>query len=142
MFLRGIEDWRWEQAEGGGSVPRFSVKGVRGTTPEGGPARSEPSAGSMAVDRSSWERALRTALRVRHYALRTEQTYTQWARQFLQFHPEVALGELAEDHVRRFLEHLAVGRNVTATTEIYTHVAVPAARRVHSPLDTLPPSPG
>ena len=30
-----------------------------------------------------------------------------------------------------------LGHNSVETTEIYTHVATPAARRVHSPLDTL-----
>ncbi len=75
-----------------------------------GPSRVE-------FDRADWERALRTALRVRHYALRTEQTYSQWVRQFLEFHAAVPLAELDERHVQRFLEHLAVGRNVAAATQ-------------------------
>jgi site-specific recombinase XerD len=34
-----------------------------------------------------------------------------------------------------------LGHNSVETTEIYTHVATPAARRVHSPLDTLSTAP-
>lgn len=56
-------------------------------------------------------------MRVRHYALRAEQTYGQWVRQFLEFHANVALVDMAEGHVQRFLEHLAVGRNVAASTQ-------------------------
>ena len=73
--------------------------------------------GVGAVTRQNWESRLRTALRVRHYALRTEQTYSQWTRQFLEFHAEVPLAELEALHVQRFLEHLAVGRNVAASTQ-------------------------
>ncbi len=115
VFVRGIEHWHWKQTEGGEWAPHFRVKlpTQAGATPPEGP----PSATPAGVDRASCEAALRTALRVRHYALRTEQTYTQWARQFLGFHPATPLGDLEAGHVRRFLEHLAVGRNVTATTQ-------------------------
>src|SRR5690606_14082693 len=67
--------------------------------------------------RRTWEPTLRTALRVRHYALRTENTYTHWARQFPDFHTGVELGALEAGHVQRFLEHLALGRNVSSTTQ-------------------------
>ena len=63
--------------------------------------------------------AMRRALRVRHYALRTEESYVQWVGRFLDW-----LGrsggdlELAgEGEVRGFLEELAVVRGVAAATQ-------------------------
>jgi integron integrase len=126
-FIRGIENWHWEEEEGYGWQPRFRVKArienpgspsssIDAGKRAGDAGRKDPTEGGLS-DRKDWERALRTALRVRHYALRTEQTYSQWARQFLEFHAAVPLVELDERHVQRFLEHLAVGRNVAAATQ-------------------------
>jgi integron integrase len=58
-----------------------------------------------------------TALRARHYAYRTEQTYLGWIQRFLAFHPDAFPESLATEHIQRFLEYLAVGRNVSATTQ-------------------------
>jgi integron integrase len=116
VFLRGIENWHWEQSETGEWRPRFRLK--NGPPSANAPATSHAAAAEKpALNRGDWERALRAALRVRHYAIRTEQTYTQWTRQFLEFHAAASLGELEAIHVRRFLEHLAVGRSVSATTQ-------------------------
>jgi hypothetical protein len=107
-------------------TPQGSVELINDPTPgevgasgEESSVKPHPRGGSGAegVARRDWERLLRTALRVRHYALRTEQTYFQWARQFLEFHAQVALTDLAVEHVQVFLEHLAVGRNVAASTQ-------------------------
>ena len=61
---------------------------------------------------------MRHALRVRHYAIRTEQAYVDWVRRFVRFfggkrHP-LRLGPL---EVQAFLTHLAVERSVASTTQ-------------------------
>ncbi|MBI4023582.1 MAG: integron integrase [Verrucomicrobia bacterium] len=58
-----------------------------------------------------------TALRARHYAYRTEQTYLGWMRRFLLFHQAVPLADLSTEHLQRFLEYLAVDRNVNSSTQ-------------------------
>jgi len=62
-------------------------------------------------------RALRQALRLRHYSGRTEQAYVDWVRRFVRFcglrHPR----ELGTAEVTRFLSSLAVDRHVSASTQ-------------------------
>ena len=56
---------------------------------------------------------LRTELRLRHYSIRTEETYSSWARRFLSFHGLKAPRELGAEEVREYLEYLAVERKVS-----------------------------
>jgi integron integrase len=69
-------------------------------------------------NRESWE-AMQRAMRVRHYALRTEESYLHWVGRFLNWleGAGVALEESGEGEVRAFLEDLAVGRGVAASTQ-------------------------
>ena len=60
---------------------------------------------------------IRRVLRVAHYALKTEQAYTQWWKRFEGFAEERSSDELGPDDVRAFLEYLAVERNVAANTQ-------------------------
>ena len=60
---------------------------------------------------------IRRVLRVAHYAISTEKSYTQWWERFEQFANGRATDELGPDDVREFLEHLAVERNVSAATQ-------------------------
>jgi integron integrase len=60
---------------------------------------------------------LRTTLRVRHYALRTEQAYVDWTRRYLAFHQGRHPNAVGPEGVRAFLEHLAVRREVAASTQ-------------------------
>ena len=57
------------------------------------------------------------ALRIRHYSRRTEEAYLHWIRRFLVFHNGTHPRELAERNVNRFLTHLAIGKNVAASTQ-------------------------
>src|SRR3989454_10962556 len=61
--------------------------------------------------------ALRQALRLRHYSVRTEEAYVGWVCRFVRFcglrHPR----ELGEGDVTRFLTSLAVDRRVSASTQ-------------------------
>lgn len=59
---------------------------------------------------------LRTAIRYRHYSYRTEQAYVGWVRRFIRFHGCRHPNGLGGDDVVAFLTHLAVDRNVSAST--------------------------
>ncbi|MFZ2650648.1 MAG: integron integrase [Burkholderiaceae bacterium] len=60
---------------------------------------------------------LRAAIRVRHYSIRTEAAYVDWARRFIVFHDRRHPMDLGPDEVAAFLTHLAVQRNVAASTQ-------------------------
>ena len=60
---------------------------------------------------------LRTEIRVRHYSLRTEQAYVDWARRFILFHNKRHPKDMGAIELRDFLSHLAVDRNVAGATQ-------------------------
>ena len=60
---------------------------------------------------------LRQACRVRHFSFRTEDSYAAWAERFIRFHGIRHPQEMAEPEVNAFLTHLAVDRNVAASTQ-------------------------
>ena len=60
---------------------------------------------------------LRQALRVRHYALRTEQSYVDWARRFIRYHGLRHPREMGAAEVAGFLSHLASERGCSASTQ-------------------------
>ncbi len=61
--------------------------------------------------------ALIAAIRRRAYSIRTEQTYEQWVRRFIQYCGGRSVKQLGSVDVQSFLEHLAVHGNVTAGTQ-------------------------
>ncbi len=60
---------------------------------------------------------MRAEIRVRHYSIRTEETYLDWARRFILFHDKRHPKDLGALEVQAFLSHLAVDRNVAASTQ-------------------------
>jgi integron integrase len=60
---------------------------------------------------------IRSALRVRHYSPRTEETYVAWVRRFVKFHGTRHPADLEAGDVARFLSHLADARHVSAATQ-------------------------
>jgi integrase len=63
------------------------------------------------LDRVRWH------LRVKHYSIRTEQSYVDWIRRFILFHGKRHPTEMGEPEIAAFLTHLAVGSNVAASTQ-------------------------
>ena len=57
------------------------------------------------------------AVRVRQYSIRTEHTYVHWVRRFLLRYPDTTVSALGEGEVESFLSHLALRRNVAASTQ-------------------------
>jgi integron integrase len=60
---------------------------------------------------------VRDALRTHHYAYKTEKTYMHWIKQYVRFIKPVHPREAGQDGIKRFLTHLAVDRQVSATTQ-------------------------
>jgi len=60
---------------------------------------------------------VRLSIRRKHYSYRTEQSYIYWIRYFIRFHQLRHPRELREAEVRLFLDHLAVSRKVSASTQ-------------------------
>lgn len=58
-----------------------------------------------------------SAMRLKHMALKTEQTYIGWMRQFYRRARAFQPNELTSDHVIDFLTHLAVDRKVSRATQ-------------------------
>jgi integrase len=60
---------------------------------------------------------VRDAMRLKHYSLRTEETYIQWIRKFILFHGKKHPKDMAEPEITAFLTHLAVQDKVSASTQ-------------------------
>jgi hypothetical protein len=60
---------------------------------------------------------MRLALRTRHYALRTEQTYIDWIRRYILFHHKRHPEKMGQAELESFLTYLAVDRDVSASTQ-------------------------
>jgi len=59
---------------------------------------------------------VRVAIRVRHYSRRTERAYVQWIKQFIVFHGIRHPAQMGKTEMSQFLTHLAVVKNVSAST--------------------------
>jgi integrase len=60
---------------------------------------------------------VRRALRIRHYSPRTESAYVHWIVRYIRFHGVRHPNEMGAPEVSEFLTHLAVERNVAASTQ-------------------------
>lgn len=60
---------------------------------------------------------MRTVLRTKHYSIRTEDAYLQWAKRYILFHGKRHPSSLGAAEINEFLSHLAVERNVSASTQ-------------------------
>ncbi|MES9818905.1 MAG: integron integrase, partial [Candidatus Thiodiazotropha sp.] len=56
-------------------------------------------------------------LRIKHYSYKTEKSYVSWVKRFIYFHKMRHPTEMGTQDVRAFLNHLAVDRNVSASTQ-------------------------
>ncbi len=60
---------------------------------------------------------LKTAIRVRHYSIRTERAYDAWIRRFLSFHKDLSVQTIKAEHIQMYLNYLAETREVAANTQ-------------------------
>lgn len=63
-------------------------------------------------------------LRTRHYGIRTEDAYVQWARRYILFHGKKHPSAMGAAEINAFLTHLAVERNVSASTQTQALCAI------------------
>lgn len=56
-------------------------------------------------------------IRVKHYSRRTEQAYVDWIKRYILFHDKRHPKDMGVVEVESFLSHLAVARNVSASTQ-------------------------
>jgi integron integrase len=60
---------------------------------------------------------VRERLRVKHYSIRTEETYLLWIRRFILFHNKRHPRDMGAAELEAFLTYLAVKRTVSASTQ-------------------------
>jgi len=60
---------------------------------------------------------VRGVIRLKHYSIRTEETYVQWIRRFILFHHKRHPKDMGEEEIGAFLTHLAVNERVAAATQ-------------------------
>ena len=56
-------------------------------------------------------------MRVKHYSLRTEKTYIDWIKRYILHYGKTHPKNMGAEQVEAFLTHLAVQRNVSASTQ-------------------------
>lgn len=59
----------------------------------------------------------RDRIRVKHYSIRTEQTYLHWMKEFILFHNNRHPADMGVPEVEAYLTHLAVERKVAPSTQ-------------------------
>jgi integron integrase len=99
-------------------VPRVPIETIaRSRSRSATPPASEPVPEYEAPNRPRLLDQLRNRLRVKHYSIRTEEAYVDWVRRYILFHHKVHPRELGSSDIEAFLTHLAVNRNVSASTQ-------------------------
>ncbi len=60
---------------------------------------------------------VRNRIRLKHYSIRTEETYVGWIRRYILYHDKRHPKEMGEKEISQFLTDLAVNRKVAASTQ-------------------------
>ncbi len=60
---------------------------------------------------------VRDKLRVKHYSIRTEQTYSDWIKRYIYYHVKRHPKDMGAREIEAFLTHLAVDGKVAASTQ-------------------------
>ncbi len=119
-FGDGQPDWRGWMAAARELDPDHSSRGRELDPATLNRFRSRSEGGGLGEVRRNHEKtlvALMTEIRSRGYAYRTEKTYEHWVCRFIRFCGNQLPIESHAEAVRGFLEHLAVRRRVSASTQ-------------------------
>ena len=60
---------------------------------------------------------VRDRLRLKHYSIRTERSYTGWIKRYILFHNKKHPKDMGEREIEQFLTHLAVDQKVAQSTQ-------------------------
>lgn len=60
---------------------------------------------------------VRQSIRLKHFSLKTEKSYVQYIRDFILFHNKRHPKDMGANEIRNYLSHLALERNVAASTQ-------------------------
>lgn len=60
---------------------------------------------------------VKQVMRLKHYSLRTEESYIHYIRQYILFHNKCHPKEMGVDEIRAYFSYLAVEKNVAASTQ-------------------------
>lgn len=60
---------------------------------------------------------VRHKIRMKHYSIRTEESYVSWIKRYIYFHQKRHPKDLGREDIESFLTHLAVNGNVAASTQ-------------------------
>jgi integron integrase len=60
---------------------------------------------------------VRDRLRLKHYSIRTERSYTNWSKRYILFHNKKHPKDMGEREIEQFLTHLAVEQKVAQSTQ-------------------------
>lgn len=113
---RGVADWQVRQAEQ--AIRIYFVNFLKRTDWQEIPQGAAGQQGQ--VDPSAVLEVLRRRLRTRHYSHRTETSYADWTRRFIEYvarQQNVPQPTIGSDAARDYLTHLAVHQRVSASTQ-------------------------
>jgi integron integrase len=132
---RGIQPWQVQQAEEALVFlyeeflkVDLALKTDRTLAPTQILARSGPHPGQQFRDRAlskseaqarygEFFDKFRSAMRVRHYSIRTERAYEQWIGRLLSFYKDKSADAIEADDIQHYLNYLAEDRKVAASTQ-------------------------
>jgi integron integrase len=89
----------------------FLIRFALRTFPIVAPSNAAVTSSPRLLDRVRW------LLRAKHYSIRTEEVYIDWIRRYIVFHGKRHPDEMGEKEISQFLTHLAVEKNVAASTQ-------------------------
>ncbi|OPY80816.1 MAG: Tyrosine recombinase XerD [Syntrophorhabdus sp. PtaU1.Bin153] len=90
-----------------GLVP--ALQGEKSEDYDNSPA--EPSSTASLIDQA------RHLIRLKHYSIRTEETYLHWIKRYLFFHNNRSPNEMGNYEIEAFLTHLAVNLRIASATQ-------------------------
>lgn len=61
---------------------------------------------------------VRQKIRLKHYSIRTEETYINWIKRYIIFHNKKHPKDMGKAEIEAFLTDLAVNGNVSASTQL------------------------
>ena len=67
---------------------------------------------------------IRNKLRVKHYAIRTEEQYLHWIKRYILFHGKRHPKDMGAAQIEAFLTNLAVAGKVSASTQIASDISL------------------